>query len=386
MKKLIFLKFLKDAFRTFLIITLSIGTIVWVVQAVNYLDFISEDGHGLMVYFNYTLLNFPKIISKILPFIFLISLFYQIIEYEKKNELLIFWINGITKLRFINTIIVYSLFITIFQIFLTAYINPLTQEKARAFILNSNTDFFPSLIKEGKFIDVIRGLTIFIGEKKSNGNFKNIFLSNNFIYEKLNENNLGKSEIIYAKEGILVNDDNKRYFQLMDGKIIKNDNKKIQEFTFEKINYDLTKYASNSTKYPKIREAPSSFLISCVYARSLNKSEDIEVKKLGTIFYRCNKEGFKIVLEEFFQRFYKPLYLLVLGLVSSLLVLRSKDEINYKKNKIFLFSFSFIIIVISEISLRYSSYNLTSSFFFILFPILIFCLIYLTLLKKIKYD
>ena len=97
----------------------------------------------------------------------------------------------------------------------------------------------PSLIKEGKFIDAIRGLTIFIEKKEANGNFKNIFLSNNFIFGKLNENNFRESEIIYAKEGILINNDNERYFQLINGRIIKNDNERIQEFTFEKINYDL---------------------------------------------------------------------------------------------------------------------------------------------------
>ncbi len=384
MKKLIFLKFLKDTFKTFTIITLSIGTIVWVVQAVNYLDFISEDGHGLMVYFSYTLLNFPKIISRIIPFIFIIFLFYQIIDYEKRNELLIFWVNGITKIKFINTIVIYSLVVTLFQIFLSAHVNPLAQGKARSFVLNSNTEFFPSLIKEGKFIDAVKGLTIFIESKDEKGNFKNIFLSNNFVYERLNEANSKKSEIIYAKKGILINNDSERYFQLIDGRIIKNDKKKIQEFTFEKINYDLSQYVSNATKYPKIREAPSIFLIKCVYLKALNRLKTDDNKKLGTVFYRCNEGGFKIVLEEFFQRIYKPLYLIILGLVSSLLVLRSKDEMSYNKTKIYLFSFSFILIIISEISLRYSAYNLISTSFFIFFPIFVFISIYLILLKIYK--
>ena len=384
MKKLIFLKFLKDTFKTFTIITLSIGTIVWVVQAVNYLDFISEDGHGLIVYFSYTLLNFPKIISRIIPFIFIISLFYQIIDYEKRNELLIFWVNGITKIKFINTIVIYSLVVTLFQIFLSAHVNPLAQGKARSFVLNSNTEFFPSLIKEGKFIDAVKGLTIFIESKDERGNFKNIFLSNNFVYEKLNEANSKKSEIIYAKKGILINNDSERYFQLIDGRIIKNDKNKIQEFTFEKINYDLSQYVSNATKYPKIREAPSIFLIKCVYLKALNRLKTDDNKKLGTVFYRCNEGGFKIVLEEFFQRIYKPLYLIILGLVSSLLVLRSKDEMSYNKTKIYLFSFSFILIIISEISLRYSAYSLISTSFFIFFPIFVFISIYLTLLKIYK--
>ena len=102
MKKLLYQKFISDTFKLFLIIAITIGLIVWVVQAVGFLDFVTEDGHGLMVYFSYTLLNFPKIIHRILPFVFFISLFYQIYQYEIKNELVIFWNFGIKKINFIN--------------------------------------------------------------------------------------------------------------------------------------------------------------------------------------------------------------------------------------------------------------------------------------------
>ena len=118
MKKLLFQKFLKDTLKSFIIISLSIGLIVWVIQAVGFLDFVTEDGHSLYVYFSYSLLSFPKMIHRILPFVFFISLFYQISQYELRNELLVFWTNGIDKLKFINVVIVYSLLITIFQIFL----------------------------------------------------------------------------------------------------------------------------------------------------------------------------------------------------------------------------------------------------------------------------
>ena len=95
MKKLIFKKFLKDLTGFLLLVSLSIGLIVWVIQAVNFLDFVSEDGHSFKVYFFYTLLNLPKIFSRILPFIFFVSLFYMIIKYENNNELIIFWTIGI---------------------------------------------------------------------------------------------------------------------------------------------------------------------------------------------------------------------------------------------------------------------------------------------------
>ena len=80
----------------------TLSVIVWTIQAVNYLDFVTEDGHGLEIYFKYTLLNLPKIISKIMPLIFFLTIFHTLNKYEDNNELKIFWINGIDKKTFIN--------------------------------------------------------------------------------------------------------------------------------------------------------------------------------------------------------------------------------------------------------------------------------------------
>jgi lipopolysaccharide export system permease protein len=104
-KKLIFNKLFIDTLKFFLIITFSFGIIVWIIQAVNFLDFVTEDGHGLDVYFKYTLLNFPKILAELMPLMFFISLFYTLIRYEDNNELKIFWLIGIEKNYFVNQIL-----------------------------------------------------------------------------------------------------------------------------------------------------------------------------------------------------------------------------------------------------------------------------------------
>ena len=82
MKKLLFIHFFKDTLKFFIIVTLSLSLIVWVIQAVGFLDFVTEDGHSLYIYFLYTIHNFPKIIHRIMPFVFFISLFYQLNQYE----------------------------------------------------------------------------------------------------------------------------------------------------------------------------------------------------------------------------------------------------------------------------------------------------------------
>ena len=379
MKKLLFLNFLKDTLKFFILVCLSISLIVWVIQAVNYLDFVTEDGPSFYVYFLYTTYNFPKIIHRILPFIFFISLFYQINRYELKNELLIFWTIGVSKLHFIKIILVFSLSFLILQLVLGAFISPTSQNKARSYIRSSNIDFFPSLLQEGKFIDTVKNLTIFIMSEDSYGNYQNIFLK-----EVLGGNqsiNDEKSKIVYAKYGNLRVTPNKKYLELFDGKIINKDGSKINNFSFKKIDFDLLQYASKSTSYPKIQELNSYLLIKCLNYFSKNIED-----QLGSDILLCNKEAVKNIKEEIFKRFYKPIYLPLLALFASLIILVSKENKKFFFYKMIIFSAGVLVVVISEVSLRYTSNSLLGMNFFIFFPFLVFLFVYGYLLKKLNIN
>jgi lipopolysaccharide export system permease protein len=379
MKKLLFLNFLKDTLKFFILVCFSIGIIVWVIQAVSYLDFVTEDGHGLSVYFSYTILNFPKIIHRILPFVFFISLFYQINQYEMKNELIIFWTNGINKLQFINAVLVYSFIFLLIQIILGAYISPFSQHEARSFIRSSNVDFFPSLIKEGKFIDAVNKLTIFIDKKDKNGNYQNIFLEEN--YDTSESFDRKKSQRIYAKSGSLINTSSGKYLELYSGNVVNTANGEISNFSFEKINFDLTKYGSKSTSYPKIQELDIHLLVQCLYYYYLDRADEFYDKNE---YLQCVQKNIKTVTQEVFKRLYKPIYILLLGLISSLVILKSKEDSGYNNFKILLFLIMIIIIILSEVSLRYISYNLSSLYFYVLCPIIIFLIVYTYLIKKLN--
>ena len=377
MKKLLFQKFLRDTMKTFIVISISIGLIVWVIQAVGFLDFVTEDGHGLYVYFYYTILNFPKIIHRILPFVFFISLFYQISQYENKNELLIFWTHGINKTNFMNMVIIYSIIICLFQIFLGSIVSPASQNKAKSFIRNSNIDFFPSLIKEGKFIDTVSDLTIFIESKDNFGNYKNIFLNDSA--NSGNNNSKKRSQMIYAKKGVLINSGENRYFKLTDGKVINNDNGRITNFTFETFDFNLNKYSSKTTTYPKIQETNNTDLISCIYHNYKKTKNKFKAKYLD-----CNVSIISNIKQEVFKRLYKPFYIPLIAVMCCILICVSKENSNYNKLKVYLFLALIFLVIISEISLRYSATSPLGLFFFIFFPIISFLIIYTFLKMKFK--
>ena len=371
MKKLLFRKFIKDTLTFFIIITLTMSLIVWVIQAVGFLDFVTEDGHSFYVYFLYSLLTFPKIIHRMLPFLFFVSLFYQIMQYEMRNELNIFWQIGINKITFVNVIISYSLIIFIVQMLLGSFFSPSSQNEARSYIRNSNIDYFPSLIKQGKFIDIISGLTIFVGSIDQNGNYVNIFLKENI------DGAGKKSQIIYAKKGLLIERSNSRYFELYDGRIISVNKKEITNFEFKKVDFDLLKYQSKTTTYPKIQETSSVDLFWCLYYDFKKQNNLFNAKYL-----RCEKSMIPNIKQEFFKRLYQPIYIPLLALLCCLLFIKSKEDINFSKYKLILFVLIFLIIVTSEISLRYSTKSTFGLIFYISFPIFCFCSTYLILINK----
>ena len=367
MKKLIFKKLLFDITVFFLISSVTLGLIVWVIQAVNYMDFITEDGHSLGIYFKYTLLSLPKILSRILPFILFISVFYNLIKLENNNELLVYWTYGISKLKFINILFIFSLIFVIIQIFLNIYVVPISLDKGRDYIKKSDMDFFPSLIKEKKFIDTVSDLTIFVDKINNKGELVNIFLKDQ-IEDK-------ESQIIHAKKGILQKQNGKNFLVLLDGEFINNLQGKVTNFSFKKTNFDLSKYSTKTTTYRKIQEVDIVVLINCLKKLYL-ETNYIEVKD-----FVCSNDSLKNIKQETLKRIFKPFYIPVICLIASLLIFASKDSYAYSRVKIILFLLGIIALIASEISVRYSGLDNTKSLIFIGIPLMMIFIIYSIIFK-----
>ena len=358
MKKLIFRKITKDTIAFFLLVTIIFGSIVWVIQAVNYLDYVTEDGHGLKTYFLFTLFSFPKIISKLIPFVFFIALFFTLINYDSKNELLILWTNGISKLGFVKKIFAISIFVLLVQIFFSAFLSPFTQYKARLFLKESNIDFFTSLIKEGKFINVVEGLTIFIDKKKSNNTFANIFID---------DSSKAQNRIIYAKTGKIVENNKKKIFILNNGQILNKEKSKFNIFQFEEINFDLSNYNTNTILAPKIQEIETRQLLNCYM--SLNRKSFIDQENYD---FSCEDSIIKEIKEEMLKRLFKPIYIPVVALISCILIMKPKSDIFFNRARNMSFLLGFFLLVLSESLLRYSISSNLMFVFYIMTPFLFF--------------
>ena len=363
MKKLIFRNIFKDISILFIIISLALTLIVWVIQAVNYLDIVSEDGHNFSVYFKFSLLSLPKIFNKLMLFVFFISVYFTLSKYEENNEILIFWSFGITKKEFINKLVKLSFIYFLISLILSIVVVPKTQDMARSYIRTSNIDYFPSLIKSNHFNDTVSDLTIFVDKKNVDGSVDNIFIKENFSGKK--------SKIVTAKKGILSKKRNDFYLILFNGKIINIDEKNTNLIKFDRSELNLSKFKTKTTTFPKIQETSTGKLINCVNSfANYNKSFEKDL-------FRCNENSINSVTQEIYKRIILPIYIIILGFTASFLIIKSKNQNNFNKYKMFIFILGFLFIVFSEGSTNLISYYDFSKSIIALTPIFLNIILYL---------
>ena len=372
MNKLIYRKLSSDIFAFFLLSSLALTSIVWVMQGVNLLDIITEKGHSISVYLIYTLLSLPKIFSKLLIFTYFLALFVVLNRYEENNEILVFWTNGIKKISFINFIAKFSLFFVSIQLILNLVIVPKAQNLGQQYLKNSSMEFFPKLIEEKKFSNVMRNLTIFVEERDNNGNMKGIYIK-----EQLgNQDN----KIIIANEGKILKENDNFSFKLSNGKITNIDKKGNFSIGFKETTYELSQLNSKTRKYNKLKEANSLYLISCI-ERFFEKRKDSN--------FRCIDENsflIKSVYEEIFKRIINPMYIIILSLVSSLIILGAKNNKIKSYYKLFLFFLGFIIILFSELSYKFLNSQVILEIFFITLPLFLIIIFYIIILIKTNFQ
>ena len=372
MNKLIFRKLYFDIVAFFALSSLAITIIVWVIQGVNLLDIVSEKGHSFKVYFLYSTLNIPKIFSKLIIFAYFLSLFVVINRYQDNNEILVFWINGIKKISFINFIFKISLAFVILQLTFNLFIVPYTQNLAQNYLKNSSIDFFPKLIQEKKFSKVTENLNIFVEKYSGDGILEGIYIK-----EKI-ENSGNK--IIIASTGRLNQAEDGYNFQLYNGKIININEKSSFNLGFKETIYALSDLNFKTRKEIKLGEAKTSLLISCLEKNLIDRKN---------LKLRCgNKDTFLMndIYEETFKRIINPIYIIILSLISSLLILRSKDSNLKSVFKLLLFLFGFSIIIFSELSYKFINTILEIELIFLTLPIIFVILFYFFILLKTNFK
>ena len=361
----IYQNFFIEIIRTFLTVMLSFSLIAWTVRAVNFLELIVDNGYPVITYFQYSLLNLFGIAPKFILLSFLVSLIVFILKHKNDSEFIILWTSGVKKIHVVNLLFITSLIVLIFYLILSVFISPYALNKSRQLLNKDQLNSFLPTIRSQKFSDAFKGFT-FIVEKKEKNEIENIFLhdTGNNIKNLSSDTSDTSSTTIISKKGVV---DNRNLF-LIDGQIISSSKTKDEKeiIKFEQISINLNSLSTATIKQTKIQETSTLKLLSCF-------GYNLKSTKL------CSEETKKEIIPILMRRLILPFYIPVIAIICSFLLLKQR---KFLLNKTSIFIYSFLLLLLTELIIKYTGLNNYLKFFYIITPFCLLSLLYFLIFFK----
>ena len=370
----IYRNFIKEILKNFFVILFGLTIIAWTVRAVNFLDLIVESGYSITTYFQYSALNLLGILTKFIPLSFLLSLIIFIIKKIQEKEFTILWTAGIKKLTLVNIFFVVSIFILFLYLIFSTFITPMALQKSRSLLNKENFDSFLPTVRVQQFSDSFKGFTFFV-EKKKDNKIENVFIhdESNVLKNLTSDQSDKNSTTIVAENGII---QERKKLILFNGQIISTQKKNLKNsiIKFEQLNINLENLSTSTIKNPKLQETPTHDLLQCVFQ---SYQENI---------LNCKKSAEKEIKTILNRRFVLPFYIPIISLLCSFLMIRTEEKKNYFLNKYTIFSLSFLILLYSELIVRYTGISKIINMLFIVSPLILIPTIYLLLIYKFSTE
>ena len=365
----IYLNYLTQICKTFLIILFGLSIIALTVRAVNFLDLIVDSGYDVTTYFKYSILNLFGIVPKFIPLSFLLALIIFIFKHKQNSEFVILWTSGVKKIYLVNLFFTASTLILVIYLIFTTIVTPLALNKSRLLLSSENFGSFVPTVRTQQFSDSFKGFT-FIVEKKINNELKNIFLHDKGNNLKNLSSNFSKTTAttILAESGIA----NDKVLVMFNGQIISTKkNLENEIIRFEQLNVDLSSLTNTTIKQPKIQETDTISLVKCLFNKNLNQTNF------------CNEDFKKEILSTLNRRIVIPLYIPVLSLICSLLLIKSKRTFFQNLS---IFISTFFILLFTELAVRYTGLNTLILYTFIFLPFSLLIFLYTFLIYKFSNE
>ena len=227
-------------------------------------------------------------------------------------------------------------------------------------------------MKEKKFNDTVKGLTVFVEKKKSNGEMLNIFLRDD-------TSSTERSKTIIAKRGYIIKRNEQNILVLFNGTIqTEKKNNKINFLNFDKTEINLSSFSTKTTTFPKIQENNTLSLLNCI-------KPFLDEGKTTLKQFQC-RARIDDIIAELNRRLGMPLYIPFISIIICYLLSSGKENKYFFFKKYIVFLSAFIILVLAEIMVRYSGQSVLSSIIYYFLPPSLILFNYLILIRIFKYE
>jgi lipopolysaccharide export system permease protein len=247
---------MKQLAQAAVLITLSLTGIVWLTQALRFIDFIVSRGISFGSFLELTLLLVPSLILFILPFALLCGSLYTYYRLMMDSELLVMSSAGLSRLQLAKPAFLVGLMATLFAYCISLYLLPVSYREFKDTQAFLRDNYASLLLQEDVFNTPVDGLTVYIHDRDRDGILRGII-----VHDSRDET---KPPItMMAEEAKLIQSAQGPRFILYRGNRQQVDKGKLSFLNFDQYTLDVSFYTSNTRK--RLPQPEEMFLPQLLY-------------------------------------------------------------------------------------------------------------------------
>ena len=159
--------------------SLVLVMVYWINRAVVLFDQLIANGQSASVFLEFTALSLPAVIKLALPLSAFAASIYVTNRMTSESEMVAVQATGYSSFRIARPVLYFGLIVMVLMSALTHFLMPLSTARLDERRVEISQNMTARLLTEGKFIEPIDGVTFYIREISTEGELRDIFLSDN---------------------------------------------------------------------------------------------------------------------------------------------------------------------------------------------------------------
>jgi lipopolysaccharide export system permease protein len=231
----------RQAGSAFLLILLSLCSIVWIALALRQLNVVTTQGQDTVTLLKMTTLALPNLMAIIAPVAFLIAALHTLNRLNTDSELIVLTASGATVWTAARPLFLLAAVVTFGLALINHIGQPWSLQLLKQYIVQMRTDLLTQVIQPGRFSSPEPNLTFHIRERALNGELIGLVMHDT--------RDKTQSQSYLAERGVIVKQDPTAYLVMSTGHIIRRTDAKTppQIVAFDKYAVDLDKFEAQSS-------------------------------------------------------------------------------------------------------------------------------------------
>jgi lipopolysaccharide export system permease protein len=235
--------------NAFVIILVTLTTIVWLATALKQLDLIISQGQGFVLFMKMTFLSLPGLMALIAPNAMLMASLYTLDRMNGDSELIVMTAAGAPVWRIGAPFVVLASMVCVVILICNLWVMPASMRALRALITQVRTDVISQVLQPGRFSSTEPGLTFHIRDRSPTGDLLGLLVHDE------RDDKLVMSYL--AERGRIISNDDGAYLVMFDGHVhryeVKDPSKGVQIVAFDQYVLNISDFSPKDTSSKELR-------------------------------------------------------------------------------------------------------------------------------------